>query len=89
MLSGIWNILTKPFVRATHALVWCGEACLSNILGALSVSGLIDCGFVWFNNTTCSGKLYRPTGQKLLKAKQFTFLIKDQILFFFFYNFLG
>ena len=57
----------------THALVWCGEACLSNILGALSVSGLIDCGFVWFNNTTCSGKLYRPTGRKLPKAKQLLF----------------
>ncbi|MFS7955051.1 Photosystem II CP43 reaction center protein [Helianthus anomalus] len=80
ILGGIWNILTKPFAWARHALVWSGEAYLSYSLAAISVFGFIACCFVWFNNKAYPSEFYGPTGPEASQAQAFTFLVRDQRL---------
>ncbi|CAN4101499.1 unnamed protein product [Withania somnifera] len=67
ILSGIWDILTKPFAWARRALVWSGEAYLSYSLGALAV-------FAY------PSEFYGPTGPEASQAQAFTFLGRDQRL---------
>ncbi|CAN6483137.1 unnamed protein product [Victoria cruziana] len=80
ILSGIWHILTKPFVWARHAFVWSGEAYLSYSLGALSIFGFTAYCFVWFNNTAYPSEFYGLTGPEASQAQAFTFLVRDQRL---------